>query len=142
MEEESGDEAVAEGEEEEDAEEEGDEVEEGDEAEDVEEEGEADAAESDEDQPDELEAFTFAGLDTEDLDEGDDDMVQSEPSFNDKKLPAWKDLGLHNTVKQGLLGLGFKKPTDIQRRAIPKAAEGHDIVGVAETVSSAMRSQR
>lgn len=63
-----------------------------------------------------------------------------EPSFNNKKLPAWKTVGIHSALKNGLLELEFKKPTDIQRRAIPAALEGHDIVGVAETVSICMPS--
>jgi hypothetical protein len=34
-----------------------------------------------------------------------------------------------------LLALGFVKPTDIQRRALPSGTSGRDVVGVAETGS-------
>ncbi|BEJ10856.1 hypothetical protein CspHIS471_0102780 [Cutaneotrichosporon sp. HIS471] len=89
----------------------------------------------DQDQPDELEELTFAGLDEADLNDADEDVVESEPSFNDKKLPAWKGINLPAPLKHGLRSLGFKTPTDIQKRALPSALEGRDVVGVAETGS-------
>lgn len=89
----------------------------------------------DEDEADELEGATFAGFDAEELNAAEG-VEEAEPSFNDKRLPAWKDVKLHATLKNGLVSLGFKKPTDIQRRAIPLALEGRDVVGVAETVST------
>ncbi|CAK9785334.1 DEAD-domain-containing protein, partial [Cutaneotrichosporon oleaginosum] len=92
-------------------------------------------SDSDEDQPDELDTLTFEGLDEADLNNADDNVVDEEPAFNDKKLPAWKGVDLHSSLKQGLLSLGFKTPTDIQKRAVPFALEGRDVVGVAETGS-------
>jgi len=35
-----------------------------------------------------------------------------------------------------MLALQFKTPTEIQKRAVPFAMEGRDVVGVAETVSN------
>lgn len=76
-------------------------------------------------------------------------------------LPEWKDLPLHPLLKKGLHKLGFTKPTEIQKQAIPMAINGtstssddvdagsdvemesapkrsRDVVGVAETVSTAL----
>jgi ATP-dependent RNA helicase DDX24/MAK5 len=50
-------------------------------------------------------------------------------------MPEWKDLALAPALKRGLWGLGFTKPTEIQKRAVPFAMDGRDVVGVAETVS-------
>ncbi|BEI79786.1 hypothetical protein CcaverHIS002_0103150 [Cutaneotrichosporon cavernicola] len=100
-----------------------------------EDEHEGEAEDEAEDQPDELEELTFAGLDAADLNDADEDVVESEPSFNDKKLPAWKGINLPAPLKHGLRSLGFKTPTDIQKRALPSALEGRDVVGVAETGS-------
>src|SRR3954469_18615718 len=53
---------------------------------------------------------------------------------SDDLMPEWKDLGLAPALKRGLWGLGFTKPTEIQKRAVPFALGGRDVVGVAETV--------
>lgn len=78
---------------------------------------------------------------------------------SDALLPEWKSMPIHPLLKKGLYKLGFTKPTEIQKQAIPVAVngspaseeEGHesdedmedaqgekrlrDVVGVAETVS-------
>ncbi|GMK59849.1 hypothetical protein CspeluHIS016_0900660 [Cutaneotrichosporon spelunceum] len=105
------------------------------EEEEEEEEEKGEQGEEDEDEPDELAELTFAGLDAADLDAADDGVVESEPAFNDKKLPAWKGIDLATPLKHGLVSLSFKKPTEIQRRALPAALDGRDVVGVAETGS-------
>ncbi|AGO12382.1 AaceriAER027Wp [[Ashbya] aceris (nom. inval.)] len=52
------------------------------------------------------------------------------------ELPSWTGImKLSATVLQGLSRLGFSTPTEIQRQSIPKALEGHDIMGKASTGS-------
>ena len=63
------------------------------------------------------------------------------------KLPAWKAIPLHNTLKRGLAKSGFNKPTPIQASTIEVAIEAkgerggsgesrwRDIVGIAQTGS-------
>lgn len=58
----------------------------------------------------------------------------------DTKLPAWKDVPIHTSIKRGMLALQFTTPTEIQQRAVPFAMEGRDVVGVAETVSNEIRT--
>ncbi|KAG8897491.1 ATP-dependent RNA helicase, partial [Tulasnella sp. 403] len=48
-------------------------------------------------------------------------------------LPQWGDLQLKGSIKRALHALGFEAPTEIQKLAIPKALEGRDVIGVAET---------
>ena len=36
-------------------------------------------------------------------------------------------------VKRGVIGLGFKKPTDIQFKSIPSILKGEDVLGIAQT---------
>jgi len=36
-------------------------------------------------------------------------------------------------VKRGIIGLGFKKPTDIQFKSIPSILKGEDVLGIAQT---------
>jgi len=50
-------------------------------------------------------------------------------------LAAWGEIKLHTALKKALVSLEFQKPTDIQKRSLPLALDGRDIVGVAETVS-------
>lgn len=77
----------------------------------------------------------------------------------DTLLPEWKKMPIHPLLKKGLHKLGFTKPTEIQKQAIPIAVNGtaassgdeddgsdedmenketehklRDVVGVAETV--------
>ncbi len=49
-------------------------------------------------------------------------------------MPEWKELAISPAIKNGLFTLGFSKPTDIQAQSIPRALQGRDVVGVAETV--------
>lgn len=51
-------------------------------------------------------------------------------------FPEWNEIGsLSVTTLQGLSKLGFSKPTEIQKRAIPLALKGEDIMGKAATGS-------
>ena len=57
----------------------------------------------------------------------------------DDLLPEWRDVPLHPALKEALLNLKFTTPTEIQKRSLPVALRGKDIVGVAETVSWPLR---
>ncbi|KAJ8597958.1 DEAD-domain-containing protein [Rhizopogon salebrosus TDB-379] len=48
---------------------------------------------------------------------------------------TFKELGLIDPLLEALDKIDFKKPTEIQQRALPHALEGRDIIGVAETGS-------
>lgn len=61
------------------------------------------------------------------------------PDDNDIDLPAWNDeendLSLSPYTLSGLSALEYKKPTPIQRKTIPLALQGKDVVGKATTGS-------
>ena len=40
---------------------------------------------------------------------------------------------ISDEVKRGVVGLGFKKPTDIQFKSIPSILKGEDVLGIAQT---------
>jgi ATP-dependent RNA helicase RhlE len=48
---------------------------------------------------------------------------------------SFSDLGLSEPIVESLTGIGFEHPTPIQHEVIPKALEGLDIVGLAQTGS-------
>ncbi|KZO95859.1 P-loop containing nucleoside triphosphate hydrolase protein [Calocera viscosa TUFC12733] len=58
-----------------------------------------------------------------------------EQPFDEYLLPEWQTFALKNQIKRSLHTLGFTKPTEIQKRALPFALQGRDIIGVAETGS-------
>ncbi len=45
----------------------------------------------------------------------------------------FNDFQLHSKVLEGIEAAGFTTPTPIQGKAIPKALEGHDLIGLAQT---------
>jgi len=47
--------------------------------------------------------------------------------------PRFQDLGLDPLIQSALDALGYVSPTPIQVKAIPAAAQGRDIVGIAQT---------
>lgn len=49
------------------------------------------------------------------------------------RAPSFKALGLTPSILEKLDRLGFVTPTPIQRDALPKALEGRDVVGIAQT---------
>ncbi|KZT58965.1 P-loop containing nucleoside triphosphate hydrolase protein [Calocera cornea HHB12733] len=59
----------------------------------------------------------------------------AEQPFDEYLLPEWQPFALKNQIKRSLHKLGFAKPTEIQKRALPFALQGRDIIGVAETGS-------
>lgn len=65
----------------------------------------------------------------------------SSRSLTKKKDPAflfgsWESLNLHHNILDAINDLGFKKPTEIQKRVIPSAtgSRHYNIIGAAETV--------
>lgn len=40
---------------------------------------------------------------------------------------------IHSSIKENIKGLGYKKPTDIQFRAIPAVLKGEDVLAIAQT---------
>mmetsp|Transcript_5040 Transcript_5040/g.5595 ORF Transcript_5040/g.5595 Transcript_5040/m.5595 type:complete len:789 (-) Transcript_5040:5-2371(-) len=57
------------------------------------------------------------------------------PDDNDINLPYWEGLSLSSFTLNGLSALKFEKPTAIQKRTIPLAIEGKDVIGKAITGS-------
>lgn len=57
------------------------------------------------------------------------------PDDNDINLPYWEGLSLSPFTLNGLSALKFEKPTAIQKRTIPLAIEGKDVIGKAITGS-------
>jgi len=53
----------------------------------------------------------------------------------EKFLPTWHSFALHPQLYAALYSQNLVSPTPIQSQAIPKASSGHDVIGVAETVS-------
>ncbi len=53
----------------------------------------------------------------------------------DDKIESFEEMDLSEDLLDALEDMGFEKPTPIQALAIPKALEGRDVVGKAETGS-------
>lgn len=47
----------------------------------------------------------------------------------------WRKLGLNEKLVKGLLSCNFSSPTEVQRRVLPLALQGRDVIGAAETGS-------
>ncbi|CAH0369524.1 unnamed protein product [Pelagomonas calceolata] len=69
----------------------------------------------------------------EDDEAPDDDDEEEEEELEGK--PAWAALGLHTALVDATTAVGWTKPTRIQRKAIPVALAGRDVIGLAETGS-------
>ncbi len=50
-----------------------------------------------------------------------------------KPIKAFSDFKLNKQLLSAIEELGFKEPTKIQKKAIPLALNGHDIMGIAQT---------
>ena len=66
-------------------------------------------------------------------DEPEDEEEEEEEELEGK--PAWAALGLHTALVDATTAVGWSKPTRIQRKAIPVALAGRDVIGLAETGS-------
>ena len=68
----------------------------------------------------------------------DEDVDNAEPKKKTKKqrkLGPFEKLGLEHNILAGVKRLGYRLPTPVQRKTIPVALEGHDIVAMARTGS-------
>lgn len=50
-----------------------------------------------------------------------------------KEIQNFQDLKLNKQILNAIEELGFTNPTEIQRKAIPIALAGHDLLGIAQT---------
>ena len=57
------------------------------------------------------------------------------PAYVDLNMSAWNAFNLSEKVIASLHKLGFKKPTEIQKRVLEVAGDGKNIVGASETAS-------
>ena len=55
--------------------------------------------------------------------------------LNEETLQSFQDLGIIDSLCDACTALGYKFPTPIQRKSIPLALEGRDLIGLAETGS-------
>ncbi|KAL5480766.1 MAK5 [Sanghuangporus weigelae] len=77
----------------------------------------------------EAQAETSAG------DDEDEEEEEDEETFDASLLPEWSEFGLHPRLCSALHRQNFLSPTPIQRKSLPPALKGKDVIGVAETGS-------
>ena len=56
------------------------------------------------------------------------------PYYPTIEMEQWNGVCEDTPVLTALLEQGFTTPTEIQKRAVPEALRGHDVIGAAETV--------
>mmetsp|Transcript_19232 Transcript_19232/g.34268 ORF Transcript_19232/g.34268 Transcript_19232/m.34268 type:complete len:138 (-) Transcript_19232:12-425(-) len=76
-------------------------------------------------------APTIADAGTEDFDGG----KKGTGNKKSKKSGGFQSLGLSRNVLNGIVKLGYNVPTPIQRKALPVALSGRDVVAMARTGS-------
>ncbi|OCB91444.1 DEAD-domain-containing protein [Sanghuangporus baumii] len=76
----------------------------------------------------ETQAKTSAGDD-------EDEEKEVEETFDISLLPEWSEFGLHPRLCSALHRQNFLSPTPIQKKSLPPALKGKDVIGVAETGS-------
>ncbi|KAI0701340.1 P-loop containing nucleoside triphosphate hydrolase protein [Cytidiella melzeri] len=65
-----------------------------------------------------------------------DILQEPVPPFDSEALlPEWHKISLHPHLYRALYAQGFTTPTPIQTKALPAAAKGKDVIGVAQTGS-------
>lgn len=69
------------------------------------------------------------------IEDNDEDNHGAEGAWDDEHATTFADLGLCEELLQACEELGWKKPSHIQRQAIPIALKNRDIIGLAETGS-------
>uniref|UniRef100_A0A915DTJ3 RNA helicase n=1 Tax=Ditylenchus dipsaci TaxID=166011 RepID=A0A915DTJ3_9BILA len=52
-----------------------------------------------------------------------------------KKAGGWQAMGLDQPIFKGIVRMGYKQPTQIQRKAIPPILDGKDVVAMSRTGS-------
>uniref|UniRef100_A0A7S3NK48 RNA helicase n=1 Tax=Aureoumbra lagunensis TaxID=44058 RepID=A0A7S3NK48_9STRA len=60
---------------------------------------------------------------------------KEEVNNSKKKKKGFQSLGLASSLLRGVLAMGYKQPTPVQRSVLPAALAGRDIVGMARTGS-------
>uniref|UniRef100_A0A914I2W1 RNA helicase n=1 Tax=Globodera rostochiensis TaxID=31243 RepID=A0A914I2W1_GLORO len=68
-------------------------------------------------------------------DESDYEQLNAIQNRKQKKAGGWQSMGLDHTVFKGVLRKGYRQPTPIQRKAIPLACDGRDVVAMSRTGS-------
>ncbi|KKA26519.1 hypothetical protein TD95_004837 [Thielaviopsis punctulata] len=61
--------------------------------------------------------------------------TEEEEEEDEEEAKTFKELGVVDALCEACDNLGYKKPTPIQRKSIPAALSGRDIIGLAETGS-------
>ena len=69
------------------------------------------------------------------MSDNEDDVVDESNPEEIEEESTFKDLGVDAPLCAAIKELGWTKPTDIQKSAIPEALNGRDIIGLAETGS-------
>ena len=59
--------------------------------------------------------------------------TEHKPKRDRSQLPAFGDLALSDDMLEALADAGYQEPTPVQAGLIPKALEGHDLMGQART---------
>ena len=65
----------------------------------------------------------------------EDDSSSSKKKKKTRKLGPFEKFGLEQNILNGIKRLGYRLPTPVQRKTIPVALEGHDVVAMARTGS-------
>jgi ATP-dependent RNA helicase DDX47/RRP3 len=80
---------------------------------------------------------SFTGLsDKESSHEAAKDATDVNGAYTDSDGPkTFQDLGIIEQLCEACEKLGYRNPTPIQKRAIPIALQGRDLIGLAETGS-------
>nr|XP_022919550.1 ATP-dependent RNA helicase DDX54 [Onthophagus taurus] len=72
---------------------------------------------------------------SENVDSDDDNESTLKPTKTNKKSGGFQSMGISYNVLKGIIKRGYKIPTPIQRKTIPLALEGRDVVAMARTGS-------
>lgn len=67
------------------------------------------------------------------MESGAEDELLDDPEFE-----AWNKLRLHPLIMKSIRRLGFKEPTPIQKKCIPKAAHEGKVVSCPQAVYYAL----
>ena len=62
-------------------------------------------------------------------------MASANEASSSKAASSFQSLGLPKELLRGVLNLGYKVPTPVQRKALPVAMTGQDVVVMARTGS-------
>ena len=80
-------------------------------------------------------AQAFPTVDFSDDEEDTSAQQTKKKSTKTRKLGPFEKFGLETNLLNGIRRLGYRLPTPVQRKTIPVALEGHDVVAMARTGS-------